>query len=215
LDEYSYCLTDGVTLENVSENDLTEEDFSSDPTRQIIVSPKYYADSQKIDVLPLLRQKPAQSDLKNTRWIYLVTGILMASVAVMGYLLFKPAATENNPTIHLNPDGRWKGEWTSPNGNLYVADVNINDEKANNFTGQIVYTLKQTGTHGKDKIGATAIEHIEGTFNPTSRLLQAKGVREDDPKNIIVLDKYQLTLSEDNQTLSGSSQSGQFNLKRQ
>ena len=138
------------------------------------------------------------------------------AVSVMGYLLYKPAPTaEPSPTVNLNPSGRWKGEWTSPNGDLYLADINLNDKGLNNFSGQIVYTVKQTASRNKDKIEMTAIEHIEGTFNPATRLLQVKGVRKVDPSNIIILDEYQLSLSEDNQVLDGKSKNGRLNIKRQ
>jgi predicted dithiol-disulfide oxidoreductase (DUF899 family) len=127
--------------------------------------------------------------------------------------MYQPEALPT-PTEETNPSGRWKGEWSSSNGNQYSADVNLNSDGANNFSGHIVWTLKQSRTRKKENIGATAIEHIEGTFNPVTRLLDVKGVRKDDPHGIVILDKYQLTLGADNQSLIGSSLNGKLNLKR-
>ncbi|CAN5714498.1 hypothetical protein BH20ACI4_BH20ACI4_14970 [soil metagenome] len=209
LDEYKYCLTDGFTLEDVLSGDLAEEDFSNAPTEEYT--------SRQIKLKSELPQQPqpfTDSRTNKFSWLYLLAGILIAAVGVAGYFIYKPVASEI-PKISLSPSGRWKGEWTSPNGNLYIADVNLNDDGANNFSGQIVYTLKQTKTRATDKSDKSAIEHIEGIFNPITRLLMVKGVRKDDPNNIIILDEYQLILSEDNQVLDGKSKNGRLNIKRQ
>jgi hypothetical protein len=105
--------------------------------------------------------------------------------------------------------------WSFDCGNKYGGICNVSTgSTANNFSGHIVWTLKQSRTRKKENIGATAIEHIEGTFNPVTRLLDVKGVRKDDPHGIVILDKYQLTLGADNQSLIGSSLNGKLNLKR-
>lgn len=207
LDEYDYCLTDGVTLENFSGSDFNPADFSNAPTKAFAAPTLEFNKTTK----PSLPTLPG-SFAKRNWWLYFAAALLVALIGVTSYLLLKPDSP--TPTVVLNPGGRWKGEWTSPNGNLYSAEVNLNDEGANNFSGQIVWTLKQAGSRRKDKIGGTAIEHIQGTFNPQTRLLEAKGIRKDDPHNIVILDKYQLTLAEDNQSLSGNSLNGKMNLRR-
>jgi len=213
LDEYQYCLTDGSTLENVTDNNLIIEDISTAPTEVISARQINSNDLPKSDLTNQSREIVPPPN-KNKRWFYILSGILVIAAIASGYLLYKPAVSET-PKIILNPSGRWIGEWSSPNGNLYHADVNLNDKEINNFSGQIVYTLKESKTRAKDKIGSTAIEHVEGAFNPMTRLLQVRGVKKDDPQNIIILDKYQLTLSEDNQTLIGNSLNGRLVLKRQ
>ncbi len=212
LDEYQYCLTDGSKLENVMDINLIIEDFSSAPTEVIPARQIISNDLPKSQLTNQFRENVSPLN-KNKRWLYLLSGILTITAIAIGYLLYKPTVSEM-PKIVLNPSGRWKGEWSSPNGNLYQADVNLNDEEVNKLSGQIVYTLKESKTRAKDKIGSMAIEHVEGTFDPMTRLLQVRGVKKDDPQNIIILDKYQLTLSEDNQTLIGNSLNGRLILKR-
>lgn len=121
------------------------------------------------------------------------------------------------PSINpnLNPSGRWTGDWTSSKAH-YTAVVVLNDNGGGKFTGEIYWTL-QRHTNPKKiyKAGATATEYVQGTFNPTTRTIVLSGYRKDDPQDIVVLDKYNLTLAENNQNLGGGSKSnGRFNLSR-
>jgi hypothetical protein len=212
LDKYNYCLTDGVTLENIAGSDYVDKDFSSSLTESFDAPTIKFTDSKETSV-PTLPRNSIETSIKNGKWLYLAIGVLIAAISMAGYVMYQPEALPT-PTEETNPSGRWKGEWSSSNGNQYSADVNLNSDGANNFSGHIVWTLKQSRTRKKENIGATAIEHIEGTFNPVTRLLDVKGVRKDDPHGIVILDKYQLTLGADNQSLIGSSLNGKLNLKR-
>lgn len=123
------------------------------------------------------------------------------------------------PTIsinpNLNPSGRWTGDWNSKT-TYFTAELNLTDNGAGKFSGQIQWTLQRTTNPKKiDKVGASAVEYVQGTFNPTTRVLNLSGYRKDDPSNIVVLDRYGLTLAENSQRLSGISKSnGRFNLSR-
>lgn len=121
------------------------------------------------------------------------------------------------PSINpnLNPTGRWTGDWTSSKAH-YTAVVVLNDTGGGKFTGEIYWTL-QRHTNPKKiyKAGATATEYVQGTFNSATRTLNLSGYRKDDPQDIVVLDKYNLILAENNQNLGGGSKSnGRFNLSR-
>ena len=132
----------------------------------------------------------------------------------------KPAAwTTGTPTTepaNLNypsPGGRYSGDWISKMTS-YGAVVDIT-EVAGKITGQIVWTLRSSPNPKKvNKIGTTAIEYINGTYNPQTRMLELHGFRKDDPNDIIILDKYNLSVAADNQTIIGKSINGEFILKR-
>ena len=116
---------------------------------------------------------------------------------------------------NLNPSGRWTGDWNSAKSS-FTAELNLTDNGAGKFSGQIFWTLRSSINPKKIyKAGATATEYVQGTFNPATRTLVLSGYRKDDPNDIVVLDKYNLVLAENNQTLGGGSKSnGRFNLKR-
>jgi len=116
---------------------------------------------------------------------------------------------------NLNPSGKWTGDWTSSKAH-YTAVLVLNDNGGGKFTGEILWTLQRhTNPKKTYKVGATATEYVQGTFNPTTRTIFLSGYRKNDPSDIVVLDKYNLTLAENNQNLGGTSKSnGRFNLSR-
>lgn len=116
---------------------------------------------------------------------------------------------------NLNPTGRWTGDWTS-NKAHYTAVMVLNDNGGGKFTGEIYWTLQRhTNPQKSYKAGATATEYVQGMFNPATRRIFLSGYRKDDPNDIVILDKYNLTLSENNHNLDGGSKSsGRFNLSR-
>jgi hypothetical protein len=120
-------------------------------------------------------------------------------------------ATVNN---YASPSGQYKGDWISKMTS-YGADVTIT-EVAGDIRGQIVWTLRSSPNPQKvNKIGTTAIEYVQGTYNPQTRMLDLKGFRKDDPNEIIILDNYHLSVADDNQTIIGNSINGKFILRRQ
>jgi hypothetical protein len=120
----------------------------------------------------------------------------------------------SSPIIKINLSGRWTGDWMSSSA-FYTADVSLTDNGSGKVQGQIVWTLKRTKNSQKiDKVGFTAVEYVQGSFNPTTRMLVIRGYRKDDPYNLVILDNYQLTLAEDNSRLGGKSKTGQMTLHR-
>jgi hypothetical protein len=119
--------------------------------------------------------------------------------------------TKTNP--NLTPGGSWSGDWNSKT-TYFTATADFT-ESGGKVSGQIVWTIRRTTNPKKiDKIGTSAVEYVQGTFNPVTRMLSLKGYRKDDPNNIVILDRYNLSLTEDNQTLSGKSIGGNFVLRR-
>ncbi len=124
----------------------------------------------------------------------------------------KPAPAEPNP--NLTPTGKWSGDWTSKS-TYFTAEATFTETGGGKVTGQIVWTIRRTTNPKKtDKIGTSAVEEVQGVFNPSTRMLTLKGFRKNDPNNIIILDRYNLSLSADNQTIIGKSINGTFTLRR-
>lgn len=114
---------------------------------------------------------------------------------------------------NLTPSGSWSGEWNSKT-TYFTATADFT-ESGGKVSGQIVWTIRRTTNPKKiDKIGASAVEYVQGAFNPATRMLSLKGYRKDDPNNIVILDRYNLILAEDNQTINGRSINGNFILRR-
>lgn len=120
-----------------------------------------------------------------------------------------------NPVVNesLSPDGVWMGDWNSKSAD-YTANVTL-EEKNGKVNGRIVWTLTHTKNQKKSyKIGATAVEYVQGTYDSQTRILNLRGIRKDDPNSIVILDRYNLSLSADNQTIIGKSINGKLILRR-
>lgn len=115
----------------------------------------------------------------------------------------------------LSPSGAWSGEWVHrKQSSAFTAVVNLN-ELNGAVSGQIVWTLgRHTNPQKMYKTGLTATEYVQGTFDPVSRMVRLRGVRKDDPNSLVILDRYNLSLSQDGQTMSGQSKNGKFLLKK-
>lgn len=123
-----------------------------------------------------------------------------------------PATTEPNP--NLTPTGNWSGDWSSKT-TYFTAEATFTESAGGKVSGQIVWTIRRTSNPKKtDKIGTSAVEEVQGTFNPSTKMLSLRGIRKNDPNNIIILDRYNLSLSADNQMLMGKSIGGTLTLRR-
>ena len=113
----------------------------------------------------------------------------------------RPAATAN---------GRWSGDWTTASGAYLNVVFTLNDDGNGRVNGQIDWTLRRTSRPDKmSKIGMSAIEFVNGNFDPVTRKLSLQGYRKDDPNGVLVmLDQYSLTLSPDDRRLTGSAKNG-------
>jgi len=107
----------------------------------------------------------------------------------------------------LSPSGTWTGDWNSRSAHFKAA-ANLN-ESGGRVDGKILWTLiRHSNPQKSQKGGSTAVEYVRGTFDPTTRAITLAGYRKEDPDNIVVLDRYNLTLSADGKTMNGRSKSG-------
>lgn len=201
-DEYNFCLDDGSTLL-----------FESDAEKTI---PFVYNSNEiptaDIPTAPVTRDTPAKD---SSKWLFLLIGVLAVSLAAATVFIFVSSDDANSATRNatLSPDGTWAGDWNTEKTDFTATAKfkEINGE----VSGQIVWTLKRTTNPKKiEKVGTSAVEYVEGNFNSQTKMLNLRGVRKDDPNEIVILDKYNLSLSENNQMLMGVSINGQFILKR-
>ena len=129
--------------------------------------------------------------------------------------LSPPTAAVVAPKINpnLSPSGSWSGDWSSKS-TYFTATADLSETNGQ-VSGYIVWTLQRTKNPKKTgKIGFSATEYVQGSFNPATRAVALRGVRKDDPHSLVILDKYNLSLAENSRTLSGRSIGGNFVLKR-
>lgn len=131
---------------------------------------------------------------------------------------FTQPNSSNEFTENTKVSGSWKGNWSSE-GRIYSANVELFDESSGSIKGKIIWTLEDTpNIQRASKIGATAIEYVEGVIDSRNNSVKLFGTTKDDPNGIIILDKYNLNFSPKNQTLDGYSfggkKKGNFQLNR-
>lgn len=100
--------------------------------------------------------------------------------------------------------GSWSGPWAAPDGYLYLAQMQLTVDSANNVTGSIHWTLKVSPRKSeKSKIGLAGTEYVQGTFYPDSNALDLEGIRLDDPHHVLGTDVYRLRLSDTGNAMGG------------
>ncbi len=126
----------------------------------------------------------------------------------------KTAATNGAPpprvTSQLSPGGDWSGEIIYPSGSVFSARLTVADSGDGQVSGQILWTLLRTTNQNKMHLaGTSATEFVRGTFDPDTRRLVVSGHSKNDPTgDLIILDKYRLTMSTDGRSLTGFSFGG-------
>lgn len=120
--------------------------------------------------------------------------------------LARRRAVVGTPTASAT--GVWLGEWGDAEDNVFGYEIRIN-ESGGDVSGSIVWILKRSRRPDlQQKIGLSGIEHIRGKYDPQTRLFEFEGYREDDPHEIIGMDKYKLSMSVDGQSLNGQTYDG-------
>ena len=102
----------------------------------------------------------------------------------------------------------WTGTWVASGGYVYDAKIDSRLNPSGTVEGRIHWTLKNAPPERTDyagKIGKQGIEYVWGTYDPQSRNLDMEGYRRDDPDQILGLDKYRLTLSDDYKEMKGAT----------
>lgn len=147
---------------------------------------------------------------------------LAIPLAVLACLLVLPAAVwaeSVSETDRAALAGPWRGLWSSDTHD-YDASIMLNVTKDGRVEGTINWTLRKSPSPDyQNKIGLTGVEHVRGTFRPSSSLLSVDGYRLDDPNKILGTDKYRLVVSETRATIGGitwdhGSWGGRIFLKR-
>lgn len=92
---------------------------------------------------------------------------------------------------------RWHGQWTSPTGFLYLAEVRLEIRADGAAEGAITWTLAHSPRESElPKLGQKGVEYVRGRYDGASRVLALEGYRKEDPLDIIGLDTYRLLLAE-------------------
>jgi hypothetical protein len=114
---------------------------------------------------------------------------------------------ETPPSVPTELLGRWHGEWSSPTGTIFSADVTLEETgNGNGVQGTINWMMRSTPQPAKQaRIGLAAIEYVRGDYDPATRMLAMAGYKKDDPNKVIVLDKYRLNLGAGGATLGGAT----------
>ncbi len=120
---------------------------------------------------------------------------------------------------YVSPAGKWQGQWTNGKGSVFGQTFTLVDDGNGKISGQVVHTLQQTINPQKmGKIGLTAVEYVQGTYDPNTRIIMLSGIRKNDPNDLIILDKYRLSVSASNSILAGETfggkSRGQVSLRR-
>lgn len=228
-EDYSFCLEDGTTLVQVSDEDSmpTVNVSGGEMETQVLPASAVSSTADTLPDHPVYPTDPSLSSAGHSKWLYILLGVMATLVVVLGVAFYfnqmgrgSETANTNSSQSVFNPSGKWTGQWTSEKGGLSDAEVTLNDDGANQISGFIEWTLrKSVNPNKKDKAGMKAIEYVQGTYDPLTRVISVTGYKKKDPNDLIVLDSYKLTLSEDNNELRGSTRnqgkwSGRFNLKR-
>lgn len=211
-DDYNFCLDDGITLIYEADSEKTIP-FNYQPTdEKISSSEKTIPFTYNSDKNPV--SSPIKTVNKSSKYLYLIIGVLAIALAAAAILFFvQSRSSENNLDAILSPGGDWAGDWNTENS-YFTATANFTD-KNGDVSGRIVWTLQRTTKPEKlPNIGTSAVEYVAGKFDSETKLLNLTGLRKDDPNNLVILDKYTLSLAEDNKTLIGKSINGTFVLKK-
>lgn len=124
-----------------------------------------------------------------------------------------PPVAPQISNLNITPSGNWSGDW-SGRSSAFTATASFTEVNGA-VTGQIVWTLQKSSNPAKSyKTGLSATEYVRGTYDGVTRLMKIKGIRKDDPNNLVIYDQYNLSLSENGDVLSGVSKNGNFRLRR-
>ncbi len=99
---------------------------------------------------------------------------------------------------------RWQGEWVSPDGFVYSADLRLDFGTDNSVQGLFNWTLRKSPrANEQSKIGLKGVEYVKGRYYPDCGAIIMEGYRLDDQHKILGMDKYRLILAENNSSLGG------------
>jgi hypothetical protein len=101
---------------------------------------------------------------------------------------------------------KWWGQWTSPSGFLYLAEIALEIRPDGTAEAAITWTLAASPRESElQKLGTKGIEYVRGRFDKASGVLSLDGYRKEDPSQVIGLDHYRLVIAENHRALAGIS----------
>jgi len=131
----------------------------------------------------------------------LKVGILLLFLSIAS-LPGSSSAQESDASLPVR--GTWSGQWSSPEGFTYLAEMHLEAASNGTIEGQINWTLvKSARAEEQSKLGLTGVEFVKGKYDPVSRVLAVDGYTKTDPNTILGLDKYRLILAENGAALGG------------
>lgn len=99
---------------------------------------------------------------------------------------------------------KWWGQWSSPSGFLYLAEIALEIKPDGTAEASITWTLAASPRESElPKLGTKGIEYVRGRFDRASGVLSLEGYRKEDPSQVIGLDHYRLVVGENNRALAG------------
>ena len=122
------------------------------------------------------------------------------SLALGVLLLATPVA------LHAQRAGvsRWHGQWTSPTGFLYIAELQLEIRPDGAAEAAITWTLAHSPRETElPKLGQKGVEYVRGRYDVASGVLALEGYRKEDPSGILGLDTYRILLAENGWALAG------------
>ncbi len=102
----------------------------------------------------------------------------------------------------------WAGTWTSAPGFVYGAQFRAQLLPNGAVEGRLDWTLIQapaTRPEYEGKIGGKGVEYVWGVYEPVGRTLTLEGYRRDDPRVLLGLDRYRLSIAADYGEISGAT----------
>ncbi len=139
--------------------------------------------------------------------------------AALALLVFA-APIAATPVVAQDINGKWSCIWVDlDRGWEFECQMSLKVDKTGQASGQIHWTMTRSPKpKDKSRIGLSGIEFIRGTMKKPGSL-SFDGYAEDDPKDVIGLDKYRLQVSRNGRWLYGptwahGSWKGQFFAKR-
>lgn len=118
------------------------------------------------------------------------------------------AAPTAAAVVAPNIAGIWQGEWTNKgvDGEAYTFVMDLYVGAGNTINGSIIWTLKSVSSTDYDaKLNLSGTEYVSGIYDPATRTASLQGQSEDDPHEIVTLDTYRITLSDDGTAFQGES----------
>lgn len=147
--------------------------------------------------------------MRRTISLLIVLTMAMLANAATSFAQSGSSAESTGPLSveHRALSSTWTGRWVG-GGFVFKARLFLRVSRDDQAEGHIVWTVvsaPQHSTEYRKKIGFKGTEHIRGHYDPATNLLSIKGVRKDDPDNVIGLDTYRLVLTRDHDMLVGVS----------